>query len=1345
MVLLAVYVALGRQFFPLISEYRQDLEVLLQAQLNKTVEIKQLSGGWSGLNPVVELKGVTLGGSVSGPIQVDHLKIELSFWASLRALTPKIKEFSFDGVHVQGEQNPDGSWQFGVLTPSGDTQANSPPVTEILQRYLVLPFVQISHSEVRLTGRKGNTLSWQIPDARLFFEGNLFTLTGKVFSADNEGASANLQAQGGYQSEGDRLHAHLYLDWEGSGFLNDVLDTYSWQGLSVQNLSTSGKLWLTIADSTLHEVRAVVDVDELRLQVAEKAGATDPELTSIDDLHFDAHWSKGGSQAVISVSDLAFTWQGMKWPTSNAMVQLKPDSTIIAVDQLSLGILAPLITEVNLLGEAANVNLKGFAPEGMMKNIWLTLPVKEEDSAGFTLGANLDGVSVQGFDSKPSVANLYGYLNMSADKGEVVLDAPEFELGFPELFSQSWHTSHAQGRITWELDSASIVHLRSYGLVLDFGVTPEGLPSVVTGDFYSLLPEGDSNNWLGLSISPHNIPAIRTAEFVPQYRVPPALYEWLSNAIQGGLVREGTYIGQGLVGDEDASDAFASAMHFSIEAGRIQYAPAWPALEALNGDVTVTPRRLDVFSPQLTMGGIAYQNVVAEQELGGTKESPLKVRFSSLLDGKALDQVLREYPFKDQTLPIAQAISVQGRIPLKGRLDVPLSTPERTAVDLSARLQDATLSVKGADLKFKGIKGDLRFSSWGGLSSPGLAATFFDRPVKLGVVTQRTAEMKDTEISLTGALTVEDVLSWSGLPGGEVVGLSGKTDFSAALRVQQPLSGKGGATKTWLDISSNLVGVGMNLPNPFQKASTEEWAFRYSKGIGESAEPDSIRLGTLMSGVISQGAEPFPSVTLAFNQREFDHSTVSGLHLRGQLDQVDVEKWSEFAHRFKPGFPSRSTEPAISKEKRKASIPLDLNLRVGQLIHGDVVFKDTQVILNNAVTDKSSESQEWQLDLKGKEISGKVRIPESVLSLSEGGADVKGREAVVVRFDHIYLPGASAEKEESATEGTSVAALDEPRLSIQDLPDMDVAIQQLNIGGENWGSWTFTSHLGVDEMVIEPLEWRVGKSVFRGRLNWKQDPLTGHQSSVVIGELKIRELLGTLQQIGYETPPLDAQTGLMNMTLVWPRSPEKFGFEGLSGNLDLTLQKGQILGATRSADALKLFSIFNLDTLSRRLRLDFTDLFSGGISFDEMTAEGYLQLGELTLKTPLVMRGPSNAFKLTGRTHLVKETLDMNMVVVFPLTENLPVAVAMVGAPAVGGALWAIDKLLEQIGDPLSRLTSANYRLSGTWSEPSVELKSVFDSSPDSKPASASSSAVLSPAPAPSSRLPSENTQSLTP
>jgi uncharacterized protein YhdP len=44
------------------------------------------------------------------------------------------------------------------------------------------------------------------------------------------------------------------------------------------------------------------------------------------------------------------------------------------------------------------------------------------------------------------------------------------------------------------------------------------------------------------------------------------------------------------------------------------------------------------------------------------------------------------------------------------------------------------------------------------------------------------------------------------------------------------------------------------------------------------------------------------------------------------------------------------------------------------------------------------------------------------------------------------------------------------------------------------------------------------------------------------------------------------------------------------------------------------------------------------------------------------------------------------------------------GAP-IGGALFVLDKIL---GDPLSKLTSATYSVTGSWSEPEVDLQGVF-------------------------------------
>ena len=99
--------------------------------------------------------------------------------------------------------------------------------------------------------------------------------------------------------------------------------------------------------------------------------------------------------------------------------------------------------------------------------------------------------------------------------------------------------------------------------------------------------------------------------------------------------------------------------------------------------------------------------------------------------------------------------------------------------------------------------------------------------------------------------------------------------------------------------------------------------------------------------------------------------------------------------------------------------------------------------------------------------------------------------------------------------------------------------------------------------------------------------------------------------------------------------------------------------------------------------------------------------GVLTLDPELQIVGPSGAFKFSGKTDMARETLDMNMVVVLPLTQNLPLAALLMGAGApIGGALFVLDKVL---GDPLSKLTSATYSVSGPWDKPKVSLKRVFD------------------------------------
>ena len=55
-----------------------------------------------------------------------------------------------------------------------------------------------------------------------------------------------------------------------------------------------------------------------------------------------------------------------------------------------------------------------------------------------------------------------------------------------------------------------------------------------------------------------------------------------------------------------------------------------------------------------------------------------------------------------------------------------------------------------------------------------------------------------------------------------------------------------------------------------------------------------------------------------------------------------------------------------------------------------------------------------------------------------------------------------------------------------------------------------------------------------------------------------------------------------------------------------------------------------------------------------------------------------------------------------PVSQNLPLAAVLVGAPYVGGALFLADKLF---GGWLDKVTRIHYRVQGPWTSPQITLE----------------------------------------
>ena len=61
LVLLALYVSLGRQLAPLLGEYRDDLVAQVHERLGIPVEIGELEGSWQGFGPIITVHDIQLG------------------------------------------------------------------------------------------------------------------------------------------------------------------------------------------------------------------------------------------------------------------------------------------------------------------------------------------------------------------------------------------------------------------------------------------------------------------------------------------------------------------------------------------------------------------------------------------------------------------------------------------------------------------------------------------------------------------------------------------------------------------------------------------------------------------------------------------------------------------------------------------------------------------------------------------------------------------------------------------------------------------------------------------------------------------------------------------------------------------------------------------------------------------------------------------------------------------------------------------------------------------------------------------------------------------------------------
>jgi uncharacterized protein YhdP len=333
--------------------------------------------------------------------------------------------------------------------------------------------------------------------------------------------------------------------------------------------------------------------------------------------------------------------------------------------------------------------------------------------------------------------------------------------------------------------------------------------------------------------------------------------------------------------------------------------------------------------------------------------------------------------------------------------------------------------------------------------------------------------------------------------------------------------------------------------------------------------------------------------------------------------------------------------------------------------------------LHALVVGGSREGETWRGNVDSHEMSGYVEY-------RPGQGAASGR--VHARLARLVI---AAGKEEEVT-----TLLDQQPASV---PALDVVIEDFELRGKKLG------RVEVDAVNRGNAEWRLNKlqltmpeARFNATGDWSARAPGQSRQTTMDFRLDIEDAGALLARLG--TPGVFRRgDGHLQGRIAWAGSPLALDNATLDGAFHLDVADGQFLKA--DAGPARLLGVLSLQSLPRRLTLDFRDVFSEGFAFDFVRGDVRVAHGRASTNN-LQMKGISAAVLLDGSADIVRETQDLRVVVVPEINAGTASLVASVINPAIGVGTFLAQWLLRR---PLMEAATQQFHIAGTWSDPRID------------------------------------------
>ncbi len=508
-------------------------------------------------------------------------------------------------------------------------------------------------------------------------------------------------------------------------------------------------------------------------------------------------------------------------------------------------------------------------------------------------------------------------------------------------------------------------------------------------------------------------------------------------------------------------------------------------------------------------------------------------------------------------------------------------------------------------------------------------------------------------------------------------------------------------------IESDLKGMSIDFPAPLGK---DKDAPRHMDMSIYSPESGERKITFSMDKLIDakwisfskNGSHKFKRGHIALGEKASIPNKDSVL-VSGNIAKLDLEEWLNF----------------LKREEGESStiLPLKIRFLVDNLKIFGLSFKKTWLDMQS-----HPDKVEWQVE--GPEMKGGITLAKS-LAKNQDSKNNEGNQnnpenkaksftdftGISIELERLKL-NPSAIKPENASTNTKTDA--NTMFSESSIIPVSFHCADLRLDDRAYGDVSFHLHPEKGGYEIKDLSaksdhysldanghWKIGSKSPHSAKNARKNSLIISESilqnTTLSGQIYSENIGRTFNEWGI-TSSLQKGKGRISFDLNWKGSPVEFSLAKSNGRAEINFRSGYILGINPGMG--RMFSLFSVENIQRRMKLDFGDVYKKGFAFDTLKTNLVLDNG-FARTEDLKVDGPIASVALAGFTNLSSKELDFNMNIIPKVSATLPLAAGLAAAnPAVGLGVLVLGKV---VGSQMGPITQYNYHVSGTWEAPKLE------------------------------------------